>query len=180
MRNLALSITALFILQSCVVSTATKAVTTVAKVGVGVVKGTVKGIGWAVGKAKGKISEDKIDGKWKLVGIYKGNYNSFANDKNPEIAFTSECVDQLEIIEFNSKKSKFRPIHCNSEKEDWVKYKMEFGKNPQTKEKENFIEYNSKSYISLIDATNKTMVLEGNLINNSTYYGTNLFFFEKK
>lgn len=180
MRNLALSITALFILQSCVVSTATKAVTTVAKVGVGVVKGTVKGIGWAVGKAKGKIDEDKVDGKWKLVGIYKGNYESFANDKNPEIAYTSECVDQFDLIEFNSKKSKFRPIHCNTSKEDWIKYKMQYGKNPQNKERENYIEYNSNSYISVIDATNKTMVLEGNLINNSNYYGTNLFLFEKK
>ena len=180
MKKIALSITALLILQSCVVSTATKAVTTVAKVGVGVVKGTVKGIGWAVGKAKGKIDEDKVDGKWKLVGVYKGNYNSFINDKNPEIAYTSDCVDNLDIIEFNSKKSKFKPIHCSTGKEDWVKYKMEFGKNPQTKEKENYIEYNSKNYISVIDATNKTMVLEGNLLNNATYYGTNLFLFEKK
>jgi len=178
MKKYIVILSGFFILQSCVVNTVAKTVKTVAKVGVGVVKGTVKGIGWAVGKAKGKISEDKIDGNWKLVGIYKGNYESFARDENPTVIYTSDCDEQFNIMNFKSKREKFQTIHCKNEKVDWINYSFEYGKNPLTKEKENYIQYN-KQYISVIDITNKTMVLEGNLLNNSTYYGTNLFLFEK-
>jgi hypothetical protein len=179
MKKIILVIGGLFILQSCVVNTAAKVVKTVAKVGYGAVKTTVKGISWAVSKAKGKIDEDKINGSWKLVGIYQGGYAEYANDKNPSISFTSECSNDFDVMVFKSKKSKFQPIHCNSQDEDWVKYSFEYGKNPQTKERENYIEFNSRNYISVIDITNKTMVLEGNLLNNSTYSGNKLYLFEK-
>ena len=175
---LILGITLLF--QSCIVTTATKVVTTVAKVGYGVVKGTVKGISWAVGKASGKIDEDKLDGTWKLVGIYKGNFEQFSKEKEPSVLFSNPCGNELNVIEFKAKKSKFKPLHCANEKEGWIKYEMNYGKNPNNKEKENYIEYNGKQIISVIDATNKTMVLEGNLLNSGDYYGTNLFLFEKK
>lgn len=180
MRKAILLVGGIFILQSCIVSTATKAVTTVAKVGIGAVKGTVKGISWAVRKAKGKIDEDKIDGTWKLVGIYNGSFETFSNDQNPDSSFQTDCNNEQQIMTFKSKKSKFQPIHCTSEKEDWVKYSFKYGKNPLNKEKENYIEYNSRNYISVIDITNKTMVLEGSLLNNSSYSGTKLYLFEKK
>jgi hypothetical protein len=62
MRKIILSVCTVVILQSCVVSTAAKVVKGVAKVGYKTVKGTVKGVSWAVSKANGKIDEDRIDG----------------------------------------------------------------------------------------------------------------------
>lgn len=180
MKKIALSITILFILQSCIVTTATKVVSTVAKVGYSVVKTTVKGISWAVGKASGKIDEDKLDGKWKLVGIYKGNFDQFTKEKDPNILFSNPCGNELNLIEFKANKSKFKPLHCEKAKESFIKYTLKYGKNPRNGEKENYFEYNSKNAITVIDATNKTMVLEGNLLNNDTYSGINLFLFEKK
>ena len=170
---------AVVLLNSCVVRTATKVVTGVAKVGYKAVKGTVNGIGWAVSKAKGKIDEDRVDGTWKIVGVYRGSFDDFANDQNPENVFTSDCTDGSDQMIFKAKKSKFKPVHCSSEKEDWVKYSMKFGKNPLTGEKENYIEYNSNSYISVIDITNKTMVLEGNLIPKLAFSGAKLYLLEK-
>jgi len=167
------------VLQSCVVSTAAKAVKGVAKVGYKAVKGTVKGVSWAVSKAKGKIDEDRVDGTWKVVGVYRGSFEDFANDQNPESSFESECTDSFDQIVFNSKRSKFKPVHCSSEEEDWVKYSFEFGKNPLTKEKENYIEYNSNNYISVIDINNKTMVLEGNLMPKLAFSGAKLYLLEK-
>jgi len=167
------------VLQSCVVSTAAKAVKGVAKVGYKAVKGTVKGVSWAVSKAKGKIDEDRVDGTWKVVGVYRGSFEDFANDQNPESSFESECTDSFDQIVFNSKRSKFKPVHCSSEEEDWVKYSFEFGKNPLTKEKENYIEYNSNNYISVIDINNKTMVLEANLMPKLAFSGAKLYLLEK-
>jgi hypothetical protein len=166
-------------LSSCVVSTAAKIVTTTAKIGISAVKGTVKGVSWAVKKAKGKIDEDRIDGKWKVVGVYNGTYEQFAQDSNPNNNFKSECTDGFEIIEFKSKKEKFKPVHCQSADEDWVKYQYKFGKNPQTKDKENYLKYNSVNYISIIDVTHKTMVLEGNLMPSYAFSGGKLYLFEK-
>ncbi|MDP2455065.1 MULTISPECIES: hypothetical protein [unclassified Kaistella] len=168
-----------FTLSSCVVSTAAKIVTTTAKIGISAVKGTVKGVGWAVKKAEGKIDEDRLNGTWKVVGIYNGTYEQFTQDSDPANNFKSECAEGVEVIEFKSKKGKFQPIHCQSEKEDWVKYKFEFGKNPQTKNKENYLKYNSSNYISIIDVTSKTMVLEGNLLQTYAFSGGKLYLFEK-
>lgn len=168
-----------FSLTSCVVSTAAKIVTTTAKIGYSAVKGTVKGVSWAVQKADGKINEDHLNGAWKVVGIYNGTYEQFSQDRDPANNFKSECGDTFEVIEFKSNKEKFQPIHCQNEKEDWVKYKFDFGKNPQTKNKENYLKYNSSNYISIIDVTSKTMVLEGNLMQRYAFSGRQLFLFEK-
>ena len=165
-----------FFLHSCIVSTAAKIVKTTAKIGYSAVKGTVKGVNWAVNKAEGKIDEDRLDGTWKVVGVYNGTYDQFSQDHDPQNNFKNECS---EIIEFKSSRNKFQPIHCENEKEDWVKYKFEFGKNPQNKEKENYLKYNSNNYISIIDITNKTMVLEGNLMQKYTLSGGRLYLFEK-
>lgn len=168
-----------FLLTSCVVSTAAKIVTTTAKIGYSAVKGTVKGVSWAVKKAEGKIDEDRLNGTWKVVGVYNGSYEQFAQDTDPANNFTTSCAEGSDIIEFKSKRSKFQPVHCQSEKEDWVKYKYEFGKNPQTKNKENYLKYNSSNYISIIDVTSKTMVLEGNLMQGYAFSGGKLYLFEK-
>ena len=168
------------ILTSCVVSTAAKIVKTTGKVGIGLVKGTVKGVAWTVKKAEGKIDEDRIDGTWKVVGVYNGTYEQFAQDQNPENNFATDCAAGVEVIEFKSKRSKFKPVHCDSTDEDWIKYKYDFGKNPQTKEKENYLKYNSSNYISIIDVTSKTMVLEGNLMQKYAFSGGKLYLFEKK
>lgn len=166
-------------LTSCVVTTAAKIVTTTAKIGYSAVKGTVKGVSWAVKKAEGKIDEDRLNGIWKVVGVYDGTFEQFAQDSDPANNFKSECADRSEVIEFKSKKGKFQPVHCQSDKEDWVKYKFEFGKNPQTKNKENYLKYNSVNYISIIDVTSKTMVLEGNLMPGYAFSGGKLYLFEK-
>jgi hypothetical protein len=168
-----------FFLSSCIVSTATKIVTTTAKIGYSAIKGTVKGVSWAVQKADGKINEDRIDGTWKVVGVYNGTYEQFSQDANPENNYKNECVSGFEVIEFKSNREKFRPIHCDSDDEDWVKYKYDFGKNPQTHNKENYLKYNSNNYISIINATNKTMVLEGNLMQKYAFSGGKLYLFEK-
>lgn len=175
MKKMIVSACAIVILQSCIVSTAAKAVKGVATVGYK----AVKGVGWAVSKAKGKIDEDRIDGTWKVVGVYKDSFEAFSNDQAPDSSFNSECVEGFDQIIFNSKKSKFKPVHCNTEKEDWQKYDFEFGKNPLTKEKENYIEYNSSNYISVIDINSKTMVLEGNLMPKLAFSGAKLYLLEK-
>lgn len=179
MKKILFSICTVAILQSCVVSTAAKAVKGVAKVGYKAVKGTVKGVGWAVSKANGKIDEDRIDGTWKVIGVYHGTFDDFNNDANPDSSFESECAEGFDQIIFNSKKSKFKPVHCNSEKVSWEKYDFEFGKNPSTKEKENYIEYNSNNYISVIDINSKTMILEGNLMPKLAFSGGRLYLLEK-
>lgn len=168
-----------FFLTSCVVAAAAKVVTTAAKIGISAVKGTVKGVSWAVKKAEGKIDEDRLNGTWKVVGVYNGTYEQFAQDTDPANNFKSECAEGLEIIEFKSKRAKFKPVHCQSDEEDWVKYKYDFGKNPQTKNKENYFKYNSTNYVSIIDVTSKTMVLEGNLMQSYAFSGGKLYMFEK-
>ena len=180
MKKIVFIISAAFLLNSCVVSTAAKVVKGAVNVSYKAVKGTVNGISWAVSKAKGKIDEDRIDGTWKVVGVYRGSFEDFTKDQNPESNFTSECTnDSFDQIIFNARKSKFKPVHCSSDKEEWQKYAMEFGKNPVTKEKENYIEYNSNNYISVIDVNNKTMVLEGNLMPKLAFSGAKLYLLEK-
>lgn len=181
MKNIKIAVICLIpiFLTSCVVSTAAKIVTTTAKIGYSAVKGTVKGVSWAVKKAEGKIDEDRIDGTWKIVGVYNGSYEQFTQDQNPENTFKSECAENLDVIEFNTNRNKFRPVHCETAKEDWIKYKIEFGKNPLTKNKENYFKYNSSNYISIIDVTSKTMVLEGKLMQQYAFSGGQLFLFEK-
>ena len=180
MKKIIFLASAVLMLNSCVVRTATKVVTGVAKVGYKAVKGTVNGISWAVSKAKGKIDEDRLDGTWKVVGVYRGSFEEFSKDQNPDGSFTSDCSgNNFDQIIFNAKKSKFKPVHCSSDQEDWVKYSLEFGKNPATKEKENYIEYNSNNYISVIDANSKTMVLEGNVMPKLAFSGAKLYLLEK-
>lgn len=179
MKKIILAAAVVFTLQSCIVSTATKAVKGVAKVGYKAVKGTVKGVSWAVSKANGKIDKDRIDGTWKVVGVYNGSFENFSNDPNSDSSYNSDCTEGFDQIIFNSKKSKFKPVHCSTEKEDWQKYDFEFGKNPLTKEKENYIEYNSNNYISLIDVNSKTMILEGNLMPKLAFSGGKLYLLEK-
>lgn len=168
-----------FLLSSCIVSTAAKIVTTTAKLGYSAVKGTVKGVSWAVQKADGKINEDRIDGVWKVVAVYNGTYEQFSQDPNPENNYKNDCANGFEVLEFKSNREKFRPVHCQSDDEDLVKYKYDFGKNPITKNKENYLKYNSNNYISIIDVTNKTMVLEGNLMQKYAFSGGKLYLFEK-
>ncbi|WDF46277.1 hypothetical protein PQ459_15365 [Chryseobacterium sp. KACC 21268] len=179
MKKIIVSVCALIVLQSCIMTTATKAVTGVAKLGYKAVKGTVKGVSWAVSKANGKIDKDRIDGTWKIVGVYHGSFEQFSQDQNPESSFNSECVDGFDQIVFNSKRSKYKPVHCNTEKESWEKYDFEFGKNPLTKEKENYLEFNSSNYISIIDINSKTMVLEGSLMPKQAFTGGKLYLLEK-
>lgn len=177
--KISLVIIASFFLTSCIVSTAAKIVTTTAKIGYSAVKGTVKGVSWAVKKSEGKIDEDRIDGSWKVVAVYNGTYEQFSQDANPDNMFKSECENSFEVLEFKSKREKFKPVHCDSQDEEWIKYNYKFGKNPQNGEKENYLKYNSDNYISIIDVTNKTMVLEGNLMQNYAFSGGKLYLFEK-
>lgn len=168
-----------FVFTSCIVSTAAKVVKTTAKIGYSAVKGTVKGVSWAVKKANGKIDEDRIDGKWKVVGVYNGTYEQFSQDANPENNFQTECAGGFDVIEFKSNREKFKPVHCSTAEEDWVKYQFDFGNNPQTKTKENYFKYNSSNYVTVIDVSNNTLVLEGNLMPKYAFSGGKLYMFEK-
>jgi len=168
-----------FSLTSCIVSTAAKVVKTTAKIGYSAVKGTVNGVSWAVQKAEGKIDEDRIDGTWKVIGVYNGTYEQFSQDQNPANNFKSDCAAGMEVIEFKSNRGKFKPVHCDPGEEEWVKYQFKFGKNPSTGEKENYLKYNSANYISIIDVTSKTMVLEGNLMQRYAFSGGKLYLFAK-
>lgn len=167
------------ILSSCVVSTAGKVVKTAVRTTTKVVKGTVKGVSWAVKKAEGKINENRLDGDWKVVGVYNGTYEEFAKDKDPDNNYESKCSDSFEQITINTKKEKFRPFHCSGEKEDWVKYKFKFGKNPQNKEKENYLKYNRDKTISIVDVTSKTMVIESELLLGNNFPKRRLYLLEK-
>lgn len=172
-------IASLFILQSCIVSTAASVVKGAAKLAYKTVKATVNGISWVVKKAEGKINEDRLDGTWKVVGVYHGSFDDFQKDSNPTVIFQTECSEGFDQLEFKTKKSKFKPAHCSSEDQDWMKYKLKFGKNPLTREKENYLEYGNNSYISVIDVSNKTMVLEGNVLPKLYFSGAKLFMLEK-
>lgn len=170
-----------FMLSSCIaVNTAGKVVKTAGKVAYKGVKGVVKGVSWAVKKADGKINEKNLNGTWKLVGVYNGTFEEFENDSDPDNALKQRCGSGNEVIVFNAKKERFKPVHCDSEKENWVKYKFNFGKNPMTKEKENYIKFNNNNYITIINATGKNMVLEGSLIPSYAIEGGKLYLFEKK
>jgi len=175
MKKVLIILCGALILESCVVSTAASVVKGAGKLAYKTVKGTVKGIAWTVSKAKGKIDEDRLDGKWKIVGIYNGSFTEFEKAENPETSFDSNCAEGFEQIEFKAKRSKFKPVHCSSEKEDWTKYDFKFGKNPANGERENYIEYNSRNYISVIDVTAKNLTLEGNLMMS----GTQVYLLEK-
>lgn len=180
MKRYLFVIGSIFILQSCIVSTAANVVKTAANITYGAVKGTVKGVSWAFSKASGKIDEDDLNGTWKLVGIYNGTYDDYVKDKNAITSFNSECLNEDMYFVFKTNKSKFQSLHCSNEKENWTKYKFKYGKNPVTKEKENYLTYNSKSYISIIDVNKKTLVMEGNLLNTASYSGNKLYLFQKK
>ena len=98
MKKIVILASVALILNSCVVSTAAKVVKGAVNVSYKAVKGTVNGISWAVSKAKGKIDEDRVDGTWKVVGAYKGSFEDFTNDQNPESSFTSDCAEGFDQI----------------------------------------------------------------------------------
>lgn len=166
-------------INSCVVSTAAKAVKTTVKVGAKAVKGTVNAASWAVSKANGKIDEDRLDGNWKMVGIFKGSYQDILNSEKPENLFSSQCSEGDEILSFKTGSSKYKTVHCSSEKESWEKYKFDFGKNPITKEKENYLKMADGNYISIINITSKNLILEGNLMPVYGLSGGKVYLLEK-
>lgn len=179
MKKAALLILMSFLVSSCVVSTAGKVVKTTVKAGVGVVKGTVKGVSWAVSKANGKINEDRLDGNWKVVGIYKESYDEILKTENPDNLFVSSCASGDEVLSFKANRSKVRQVHCTDEKESWDKYKFNFGKNPKTKEKENYLKMPNGYFISIINVTGKNLILEGNLMPVYGMKGGKVYLLEK-
>lgn len=179
MKKILVLILSITLLQSCIISTAAKAVKGVATVGYKAVKGTVKGVSWAVGKAKGKIDEDRIDGTWKVVGVYRGSFADFEKDPNPESSFTTSCTAGFDQMVFHTKRSRFKPVHCSNTDEKWIKYDFKFGKNPATNERENYIEYSKNNYISVIDVNSKTMVLEGNLMPELSFSTNTVYLLEQ-
>ena len=104
MKKLIASVLLCSVLSSCIVSTAAKVVKTTAKVAVGTVKVAAKGTGWVIQKANGKINEDRLNGKWKVVGFYRGTFDEFSATENPENLFT--CTSGDEIYEFKMNKEK--------------------------------------------------------------------------
>lgn len=179
MKKYILILTAGLFLQSCIVSTAAKAVTTVAKVGVGVVKGTVKGISWTVKKAKGKIDEDRLDGNWKLVGIYDGPLSEYEKVQNPNTSFEATCENESTLLSFKSKNSKIKQLYCANDKVDFEKYKFQFGRNSATGDKENYITFGNKN-LTIVDVSNKNLVLEGVGFYDLTKSNRQVYLFEKK
>ena len=179
MKKFIIILAAGFCLQSCVVNTAAKAVTAVAKAGYGVVKGTVKGISWTVNKAKGKIDEDRLDGDWKLVGIYDGPLAEYEREKNPNTSFEATCANENTLLSFKTKKSKLKQLYCAKEKVDFEKYKFQFGRNSATGDKENYITFANKN-LTIVDVSNKNLVLEGVGFYDLTKSNRQVYLFEKK
>lgn len=168
------------ILSSCVVSTAAKVVKGAAKVTYGAVKGTVKGVSWAVSKAEGKIDDSRLDGKWRLIGVYKGSYDQIVKNGDSENILTASCTsEETEMLTIKARKEKWQPVHCENSKVDWEKYKFKFGKNPDTKEKENYLELADDRNISIINVSDQQLILEGNLIPSYAFSGGKVFLFEK-
>ena len=92
-----------FFLTSCVVAAAAKVVTTAAKIGISAVKGTVKGVSWAVKKAEGKIDEDRLNGTWKVVGVYNGTYEQFSQDTILQIILKANVRKVWKSLNSNQK-----------------------------------------------------------------------------
>ncbi len=175
MKKVILGFGALFFLSSCIVSTATKVVSTSVKAATGVVSGTVKGIGWAVKKAEGKINEDLLDGRWQLVGVYSGSYDALPQD--PVNLLNTGCAK--EITEFKSRKEKYRPVFCDGSKMDWQKYDFSFGKNPSTRERENYLELNKNNYVTIINVDSQNLILQGNFSPTYSLQGGTIYLLKK-
>ncbi len=164
MRKLILAICICSLLTSCIVSTAAKVVKTAGKVAVGTVKTAAKGAGWAYQKANGKINENRLNGKWKVVALYKGTFDEFSVNENPVNLLN--CSNGNEIYEFKMKKEKLFHYDCGSS--DAVKYKLKysFEKNSETRSHENMITY-GPGYFTVINVTNDNLVLEGYFVEDS-------------
>ena len=158
MKKLIASVLLCSVLSSCIVSTAAKVVKTTAKVAVGTVKVAAKGTGWVIQKANGKINEDRLNGKWKVVGFYRGTFDEFSATENPENLFT--CTSGDEIYEFKMNKEKMWHYDCGSSDGQKFKIKYSFEKNDETKSKENMVTY-GPGYFTIINVTGDTLVLEG-------------------
>lgn len=164
MKKLVLIIGLFFAVTSCIVSTATKVVTTAGKVAIGAVKATVNGIDWAITKANGKIDDSRLNGKWKVVGLFKGSFDEFSAQNNHNNYVN--CIEGNELYEFKVKKEKFIHYNCGSTVPMEYKYKFSFEKNPETRTKENMITY-GPSYFSVLDVTKKTLALEGYFVEEN-------------
>lgn len=158
MRKFIVSVFILGTLSSCIVSTAAKVVKTAGKVAVGTVKATVKGVGWTVNKVNGKINEDRLDGRWKVVGQYRGNFDQFASQSDPVNEF--RCDSGVEMYEFKMSREKMYHYKCGSNDPEKFKIKYSFEKNSETREYENMVTY-GPSYFTIIDVTGDKLALEG-------------------
>lgn len=176
MKKILLGASILFVLNSCIVSTAAKVATTGVKAATGIVKGTVKGVAWTVKKAEGKINENRLDGRWRVVGVYRGSYDALPGE--PENVMNNNCPGG-EIVEFNAKKSRYKPAHCSSDRIDWENYKFRFGKNPSTRHRENYLELGKGNYVSIVNVDGQNLILEGNLIPAYGLPGGNVYLLEK-
>lgn len=180
MKRIAIALVLCFSLTSCVVSTATKVVKTTTKVATKAVKGTVKGASWAVKKAEGKIDENRLNGDWKLVGVYKGDYADILKHKESEDLYQNSCSGQAELVVFKINKDKWQSLHCGNEKVSWEKIKFNFGKNPTSREKENYLTLGKDNHISIIDVSHKNLILEGNLDASYSLSGGKVYLFERQ
>ncbi len=177
MKKVILSVSFIFLLQSCIVSTAAKVVKTAGKVAVGAVKTTVHTIDWTVKKANGKINEDRLDGQWKVVGLYKGSFNEFESQENPANLYEG-CSSGEEIYEFKAKRNKFTQYSCGDSDPATFKYTYSWEKDPLTGEKENMISY-GPGYFNIINVDNKHLVLEGYFLNESGSKVRSICFLDK-
>lgn len=159
MKNILSALAFCVLLQSCIVSTAAKVVKTAGKVAVGTVKGAVNVIDWSVKKANGKINEDRLDGKWKVVGLYKGSFAEYENQQSPANLYQG-CNAGDEVYEFDTSKSKFTQYSCGVADPATYKYVYSWEKDPTTGEKENMISY-GPGYFNVINVESKHLALEG-------------------
>ena len=158
MKKLITSVLICSVLSSCIVSTAAKVVKTAGKVAVGTVKVAAKGTGWVIQKANGKINEDRLNGKWKVVGFYKGTFDEYSASENPANLFS--CATGDEVYEFKMNKEKMWHYNCGSSDAEKFKIKYSFEKNDETKERENMVTY-GPGYFTIINVTGDRLVLEG-------------------
>ena len=165
MKKIVILLSCSVLLQSCIVSTAAKVVKTAGKVAVGTVKGAVNVIDWSVKKANGKINEDRLDGKWKVTGLYKGTFAEYENQQNPANLY-EPCPTGDEIYEFDANKSKFIQYSCGVAEAATFKYVYSWEKDSTTGEKENMISY-GPGYFNVINVDSKHLALEGYFLNEN-------------
>ncbi len=175
MKKMFVMAASLFILNSCGVQSMTKFAEKSTNVFMKGVDATLGGMEWVYNKANGKISEDKIDGKWKIIALYDGDYKTLRQTKNPTNILKTEC-DQFAV--FDTKNKKFQQINCKSEGNP-ENYTLSFENIDGTMDYDNVFHFGNDESFNIINANGKNMTLEGYFVFDIDTHTTGVYLLEK-